>query len=76
MIIGKDIHPERELYYLGALVLDILKKTSGNELDFFMVYQEVNEYKKISIKLFTLTLDWLFLLGAINSNKGYIEKCF
>ena len=76
MIIGKDIHPERKIYYLGALILDTLKKSPGKEFDFFYIYQKVNESKKVSMKLFTLTLDWLFLLGAINSNKGYIEKCF
>lgn len=76
MIIGKDIHPERKIYYLGALVLDTLKKSSEKELDFFYIYQKVNENEKVSMKLFTLTLDWLFLLGAINSNKGNIEKCF
>ncbi len=76
MIIGKDIHPEKKIYYLGALVLKTLKKSSKKKFDFFKVYQEVNESEKVSIKLFTLTLDWLFLLGAIESNKGHIEKCF
>ncbi len=76
MIIGKDIHPERKIYYLGALVLDTLKNSSENELEFFNIYQKINENEKVSIKLFALTLDWLFLLGAIDSKKGYIGKCF
>ncbi len=76
MIIGKDIHPERKIYYLGALVLETLKKSPEKKPDFFYVYQKVNESEKISIKLFTLCLDWLFLLGAIDSHKGHIEKCF
>ncbi len=76
MIIGKDTHPERKIYYLGALVLDELKKSAEKELDFFNIYQKLNERGKISMKLFTLTLDWLYLLGAINSRKGCIVKCF
>ena len=76
MIVGRDIHPERKIYYLGALVLDILKNSPEKELDFFYMYQKMNESKKVSMKLFTLTLDWLFLLGAIDSKKGYIVKCF
>jgi len=76
MIIGKDIHPEREIYYLGALVLDILQKSPEKELDFFYIYQKVNESEKISIKLFILTLDWLFILGAIINNKGNIKNVF
>jgi len=76
MIIGKDIHPERKIYYLGALVLDILNRTSEKELGFLYIYQKINESEKVSMKLFTLTLDWLFILGAIFSNKGNIKKCF
>ncbi len=76
MILGKDIHPERKLYYLGAQVLGILKKSSKSELDFFYIFQILNESEKVTIKLFTLTLDWLFLLGAIESHKGNIKKCF
>jgi hypothetical protein len=76
MILGKDIHPQRKIYYLGSLTLEIFKSSPKKELDFFDIYQKINEYEKISMKLFTLTLDWLFLLGIIKSNKGCIKKCF
>ncbi len=78
MIINKDIHPERKIYYLGALVLDAIKQSSGKEIDFFDTYQKVNDRSKIkiSIMLFTLALDWLYLLGLITNNQGRIEKCF
>jgi len=76
MIVGKDILPEREIYYLGALLIEILRDFPQTELGFFDIFQKVNERKKVSIKLFTLTLDWLFLLGIIKNNKGNIEKCF
>ena len=76
MIIGKDIHPQRKIYYLGAVVLEILKKAPDKRPDFFDVYQQVNASENISIKLFTLCLDWLYLLGAIRSDKGHIERCF
>ncbi len=76
MIVGKDIHPQRKIYYLGSLILEIFKSSPKKKFDFFDIYQKINERDKVSIKLFTLTLDWLFLLGAIESNKGYIKKCF
>jgi len=76
MIIEKDIHPERKVYYLGALVLEILKESPEKAPDFLYVYQKINERQKVSMKLFILTLDWLFLLGAIDTKKGCIEKCF
>ncbi len=76
MIVGKDIQPEREIYYLGALLIEILKGFPQKNIGFFDVYQKLNEDRKVSMKLFTLTLDWLFLLGVIDCNRGKIEKCF
>jgi len=79
MIVNKDIHPERKIYYLGALILDAIKQSKAKEIDFFDTYQKVNCHSKtkISIMLFTLALDWLYLLGIIkNNNQGRIEKCF
>ena len=76
MIVGKDTNPERKLYYVGALILEVIKSSPKKEVDFFDALQLVNEREKVSISLFALAMDWLFLLGAISSNKGRIEKCF
>ncbi len=46
-------------------------------LIFFDIFQKLNETEKISINLYSLILDWLFLLGVIRKNKkGTLEKCF
>lgn len=74
MIVGKDIQPERKLYFLGAKVIDVLQK-STQEQDLISIYHTLNN-KEISINMLLLTLDWLFLLGAIRINKGKIIKCF
>jgi hypothetical protein len=76
MIVGKDILPEREIYYLGAYLIETLKDFPEKEIGFFDIFQKVNESKRVSMKLFTLTLDWLFVLGVINNSNGNIEKCF
>ncbi|OFX27514.1 MAG: hypothetical protein A2033_10830 [Bacteroidetes bacterium GWA2_31_9] len=77
MIISKDINPERDFYYLGAKVIEIISNTEDNKIDFFDVFEKLNTSEKVSINLYTLTLDWLYLLGAINkSKKGNIVKCF
>ena len=76
MILGKDIHPERKIYYIGFLVLKVLKITSQKSIDFFHIYHKINEDQKVSMRLFILTLDWLFILGLIKTDKGYIIKCF
>lgn len=76
MITGKDISPKRKIYYLGAVAIEILNDYPEKEIDFFDVFQKMKDKEKISINLFILTLDWLFLSGVITINNKYIRKCF
>jgi len=77
MIISKDINPERDFYYLGAKTIEILSSTDDDKMDFFYVFNALKLDEDVSLNLFTLTLDWLFIIGAIDkSHKGYIVKCF
>ncbi|MGB5990293.1 MAG: ABC-three component system middle component 6 [Marinifilaceae bacterium] len=77
MIISKDINPERDYYYLGAKVIEILSTIKDKKVDFLDVYNKLNTTEDVSIKLYTYTLDWLYLIGAINqSEKEGIVKCF
>jgi hypothetical protein len=76
MILNKDNNPERDIYYLGALVIDLLSKISIIDYEVFDVFQLINEREKVSMNLFALVLDWLFMLGAINLINGHIQKCF
>ncbi|WP_367186316.1 ABC-three component system middle component 6 [Methylotenera sp.] len=76
MIVSKNIHPERNLYFTGAIVLKLLENSLNEELDLFSLYHRVNQNAKMTINLLLLTLDWLFLLGSIKFNEGKIIKCF
>ncbi len=77
MIVSKDVNPEKDFYYLGAKVIEILSSENGDTVDFFDIFQKLNLSEEISINLYSLTLDWLYLLGVIdNSEKGNIKKCF
>lgn len=76
MIIGRDINPKKKIYYLGGLVIDILKQNPKQNIAFLDVFHKVNEKEKISVNLFTFTLDWLFLLGVVDIYKGHIKRCF
>jgi len=75
MIINRDINPERSLYYIGSVVLNELKESSNKELDFFQLYSVLKESKDISMNLFTLSLDWLYLNGIIEMKEGNIVQC-
>jgi len=74
VIINQDNNPQRQLYYLGAKALEILN-AKGGSVDFFEVYEQLKIEHNISIRLYVLTVDWLYLLGAIKSDRGLIERC-
>lgn len=77
MIINKNTNPERDLYFLGGKVIEVLNALTQKEVDYFELFISVNKLNKISLNLYSLVLDWLFILGVIKKgNKGQIEKCF
>ena len=77
MIVNKNINPERDLYYLGGKVIEVLNGSKQAQFDYFELYILLNKTNKVSLNLFSLALDWLFILGVIKKgNKGVIEKCF
>jgi hypothetical protein len=77
MIVNKNINPERDLYYLGGKVIEVLNSYTKNEIDYFDLFLSVNKSNKLSLNLYSLVLDWLFILGVIKKgNKGLIIKCF
>lgn len=77
MIISKNIHPERDLYYLGGKVIEVLSSSKGVEYDYFDLYAHVKSIQPISFNLYMQVIDWLFIIGTISNGKnGFIEKCF
>jgi len=76
MILSKDNNPQKDIYYLGAKLIEILISFEKDKVDYFEAYKVMKEKFGTSINLYTLVLDWLYLLGAIKSEKRYIVKCF
>ncbi len=77
MIVSKNTNPEKDLYYLGSKVIELLGTSNNTKFDYFKLYQSLNVEQRVSLNLYSLVLDWLFILGIIkNSNNGIIEKCF
>ena len=77
MILDKNIHPERALYFLGGQLIDHLDKYEKEEIDFFDLYIVANKSQSLTMNLYTLVLDWLFILGIIKKGKnGMLQKCF
>lgn len=77
MIVSNDIKPDRDLYYLGGKVIEVLLSYEEKEIDYFELFEDVNKKNEISISLFTFVLDWLFIIGLIkNSNNSLLRICF
>lgn len=77
MIVSNNVTPERDLYYLGSKVIEELLTIEDDKVDYFELYHRITSTYDISINLYTLALDWLFIIGAIeNAENGMVRKCF
>lgn len=75
MLLPKDINPENSIYYYGSLVLKRLMSIPHGEEDIINLYHFVKT-NNISITSFSLTLDWLYLVGAVKINdEGKVILC-
>lgn len=75
MIISKDTTPNKELYYLGSVILGILNSSTKVNMKLMDLFELVRHRESISFNLFALTLSWLFLLETINIKDDYINIC-
>lgn len=76
MILNKDINPAHSLYFIGSLVINELTISESKNFDFLELYRSIQNSQRVSMNIFTLSLDWLYLNGVIDINKGKIKKCF
>lgn len=77
MIVDKNTNPERDLYYLGGILIDVIENKNSSEIDYMDLYNLLNQKQEITINLYSLTLDWLFILGLVaKGENGKIKKCF
>ena len=75
MLLPDNVHPENCIYYNGAFVLQAMQgKSSQDMIELFLNSKELNE---MSMPVFLLCLDWLFLINLVTINsQGRIERCF
>lgn len=74
MLIPDNVHPERTIYFNGAFVLKVIQVHRAiNVIDLYL--KTISE-NNMSMSVFVLCLDWLFLLGLIRfDNDGRVELC-
>lgn len=74
MILKKDINPEYSLYHVGSHILDVLIALD-RESSFPRLYENVYGKHKTAEGLFSLALDWLYLIDAIHLDEQGTIKC-
>lgn len=74
MLLPDNIHPEDCIYYNGAFVLQAaIQNPLSSLLD---LYLHMKKIKNMSMPIFILCLDWLFLLDLLLINEqGRVELC-
>lgn len=74
MLLPDDIHPESTLMYNGGLIVKALK--IGGETALLDLYFEAKKGNKMTMALFVLSLDWLFLADCVTLNEhGRVALC-
>lgn len=74
MLLPDNVHPENTVYYNGAFVLEAARARPGS--DWLDLCAEVRDSRNMSVAVFVLCLDWLFLLELITlDNYGRVRVC-
>lgn len=72
MIISQDIIPEKNLYYIGSQILQILRANDGITITaLFDKYNSLipDNYRRIDMTSLLLAIDWLFIIDLLNYDK-------
>lgn len=74
MLLPDNIHPEQSIYYNAVFVIKNLHESKAADL--FKLYEKVTSNLEMSMPVFLLCLDWLFLVNLVDiDNKGRIISC-
>ena len=76
MILNQDIKPEKQAYYLGSKILFVLKDEPSEQVQLLNVFEQINQKEKVSYHAFSMAMNWLYLIGAIELNERTLIKCF
>jgi hypothetical protein len=74
MLIPDNIHPEQTIYFNGAFVLKVIQENRAEDL--VELYLKTKSNKEMTMPVFLLCLDWLYLLGLIKIDQaGKVKLC-
>ncbi|ENU1220897.1 ABC-three component system middle component 6 [Enterobacter hormaechei] len=69
-----DSDPKANPVYIGSVVLRLFQNNDSMVIDISRLYDLVNAVFELSFDLFLYSLDWLFIIGAIelDGNGGVV----
>ncbi len=74
MILPNNINPKNTIYYNSALIIKKMKVCDNK--DFMNIYKILSKEINITLKLYLLCIDWLYLVNVIKIGiGGEIELC-
>jgi len=69
-----DSDPKLNPVYIGAAILSELSSSKFTQVTLNQLYKSIKDRLNISYEVFTFSLDWLYVIGAIDiSEDGQIE---
>lgn len=75
MLVPDNVNPKLTIYYNAAFVLKILLQEE-QVAKILPLYELIIKNKKMSLPIFLLSLDWLYLLDLVDINEqGEIALC-
>lgn len=76
MILNQDIKPEKQAYYLGSRIVAVLKNESSDTISLLNVFEQINRHERVSYHAFSMAMNWLYLIGAVELKEKVLIKCF
>lgn len=73
MLLPDNIKPENSIYYNGAMVLGVLQNVG--RMNLWDLFYKVIETQKMSFSIFTLCLDWLYLIDVAKVEEEEVVLC-
>lgn len=74
MLLPDNIRPEYSIYYIGSLILNELQLNGSKSL--LDLFEVLNNNYRISFALYSLALDWLYLIEAAEiKSTGEVYLC-
>lgn len=79
MLLPQDITPDKSLYVIGGRIIhtfNMYKRSIIDPKDLYDLYIKHHGSNDLSFNYFMYGLDWLYIIGYIETYNNKIKRCF